>query len=197
MANIIRNFIDSLHLADDDETDEEYEEYLMETNEKERRRGEKRGNRRFEQDDDEEEEVSYRPNTSNFSDLKRERTQKAERSQTQKKVVPFRGGSVGSLSNAMGIKVMKPTSFDDSQAICDVLLAGKSTVINLEGLHTKVEDAQRVMDFVSGAVYAANGKLHQVSEYIFIVSPENVDISGDYLDMIRQDGFEVPTLSRK
>ena len=192
MANIIRNFIDSLHLADDDETDEEYEEYLMETNEKERRReqrGEKRLSRRFD-------EVSYRPNTSNFSDLKRERTQKAdrERPQTQKKVVPFRGGSVGSLSSAMGIKVMKPTSFDDSQDICDVLLAGKATIINLEGFN--VDEAQRVMDFVSGAVYAANGKLHQISNYIFIISPENVDITGDYLDMIRQNGFEVPTLSR-
>ena len=82
MANIIRNFIDSLHLADDDETDEEYEEYLMETNEKERRRelrGEKRFGRRFDEDEEDAEEVSYRPNTSNFSDLKRERTQKADR----------------------------------------------------------------------------------------------------------------------
>ena len=199
MANIIRNFIDSLHLADDDETDEEYEEYLMETNEKERRRelrGEKRLSRRFDEDEEDAEEVSYRPNTSNFSDLKRERSQKAdrERPQTQKKVVPFRCGSVGSLSSAMGIKVMKPTSFDDSQDICDVLLAGKATIINLEGFN--VDEAQRVMDFVSGAVYAANGKLHQISNYIFIISPENVDITGDYLDMIRQNGFEVPTLSR-
>ena len=83
MANIIRNFIDSLHLADDDETDEEYEEYLMETNEKERRRelrGEKRFGRRFDEDEEDAEEVSYRPNTSNFSDLKRERKKKWFRS---------------------------------------------------------------------------------------------------------------------
>ena len=47
----------------------------------------------------------------------------------------------------MGIKVMKPTSFEDSQDICDVLLAGKATIINLEGFN--VDLAQRVMDFIS------------------------------------------------
>lgn len=198
MANIIRNFIDSLHLADDEDTDEEYEEYLVETSERERRRAERsekrseKAGRRFAQEEEEEiPEPDYRPNTSNFSDIRRERPAKAEK-QTQSRVVPFRS----SAGSAMGIKVMKPTSFEDSQDICDVLLAGKATIINLEGFN--VELAQRVMDFVSGAVYAANGKLRQISSYIFIISPENVDISGDYFDMIKQqNGFEVPTLGRE
>ncbi len=89
---------------------------------------------------------------------------------------------------------MKPTSFEDSQDICDVLLAGKATIINLEGFN--VDLAQRVMDFISGAVYAANGRLHQISNYIFIISPENIDITGDYLDLIKQNGFDVPTITR-
>ncbi len=200
MANIIRNFIDSLHLADDDDMDEEYDEYLAETSERERRRAQRserrseKGSRRYAPEDDEEEqEPDYRSNTSNFSDLRRERASaKPERErerQQQSRVVPFRGNTGVS---AMGIKVMKPTSFEDSQDICDVLLAGKATIINLEGFN--VDLAQRVMDFVSGAVYAANGKLHQISNYIFIISPENVDISGDYFDMLKQNGFEVPTL---
>lgn len=197
MANLIRNFIDSLHLSDDDDTDDEYEEYLMETSEKERQREEKRSDRgrRFAQED-EDEEPDYRQNTSNFADLKRERSTRAEKEKPQpsKKVVPFRGS--GSFGSSMGIEVMKPTSFEDSQDICDVLLAGKSTIINLEGFN--VESAQRVMDFVSGAVYAANGKLRQISKYIFIISPESVDITGDYLDIIRQSSydFEVPTLGK-
>lgn len=198
MANIIRNFIDSLHLADDDDTDEEYEEYLVETNARERRRAERsekrleKAGRRFAPEEEEEiPETDYRPNTSNFSDIRRERAAKPEKQQ-QSRVVSFRSSTGG----AMGIKVMKPTSFEDSQDICDVLLAGKATIINLEGFN--VELAQRVMDFVSGAVYAANGKLRQISSYIFIISPENVDISGDYFDMIKQqNGFEVPTLGRE
>lgn len=199
MANIIRNFIDSLHLADDDETDEEYEEYLAETNERERRRtqrSEKRFDkpgRRYAQDEVEDiPETDYRQNTSNFSDIRKERSAKAEKQQSAR-IVPFRN-SAANMGSAMGIKVMKPTSFGDSQAICDVLLSGKATIINLEGFD--VELAQRVMDFVSGAVYAVNGKLHPISSYIFIISPENVDISGDYFEMMKQNGFEVPTLGR-
>lgn len=200
MANIIRNFIDSLHLADDDETDEEYAEYLAETNERERRRTqrsekrfEKPGRRYAQDEEDDVPETDYRQNTSNFSDIRRERAAKAEKQQSAR-IVPFRG-SAASMGSAMGIKVMKPTSFADSQAICDVLLSGKATIINLEGFN--VELAQRVMDFVSGAVYAVNGKLHPISNYIFIVSPENVDISGDYYEMMKQSGFEVPTLGRE
>ena len=39
------------------------------------------------------------------------------------------------------------------------------------------DDAQRIMDFISGCIYAINGKYHQISKYIFIFTPENVDIS--------------------
>ena len=90
---------------------------------------------------------------------------------------------------------MKPTRFDDSQDICDMLVDERATVVNLEGIDLAL--AQRIMDFISGAVYALNGKIHQISNLIFIVSPENVDISGDYLSYVEQNGFEVPTLNNQ
>ena len=90
---------------------------------------------------------------------------------------------------------MKPTVFEDSKEICDLLISGRVTVINLEGFD--IDIAQRIMDFVSGCVYAINGKLHQISNYIFIVTPENVDISGDYLELLESNGFEVPTLNKE
>ncbi|MBQ9119948.1 MAG: cell division protein SepF [Lachnospiraceae bacterium] len=199
MANFLKSFLNSLHLNDEDEDDDdEYEEYVAQTSAREQRRTERaerlerkaeqqtntRASRSYSEEDTEEES---RQNTTNLNDLRKERAAKAEK---PAKVVPLRGNTV----TGMGIRVMKPTSFEDSQDICDVLLAGKATIINLEGFD--VELAQRVMDFISGAVYAANGKLHQISNYIFIISPENVDISGDYLDMIKQNGFEVPTINR-
>ncbi len=198
MANIFKNFINSLHLNDDDEDDDdEYEEYVSQTAAREQRRAERteRLERKAEQSPrssrytvDEEAEPDIRSNTTSMSDLRKERATKAEKAPA--KVVPIRGGA----GSAMGIRVMKPTSFEDSQDICDVLLSGRATIINLEGFD--LELAQRVMDFISGAVYAANGKLHQISNYIFIISPDGVDISGDYLDMIKQNGFEVPTINR-
>ncbi len=107
---------------------------------------------------------------------------------------PAPSRSVGGRGG-MEVSIMKPTCFEDSQDICDALVAGKPIIVNLENFD--VELAQRVMDFVCGCLYSINGKLHQISGYIFIVSPDEVDISGDYLALMRQDGFGVPTFNRK
>ena len=105
------------------------------------------------------------------------------------KVVPIRTTAKG-----LEVCIMKPTTFEDSQEICDMLLTGRAVVINLEGFDDKL--AQRRMDFISGSVYAINGKLHRISNCIFIVSPDTIDISGDYADLI-QSSFEPPTLQTR
>lgn len=102
------------------------------------------------------------------------------------KVIP-----INTTQTGYEVCIMKPTSIEDSQDICDVLLSNKIAIINLEELDMDV--AQRIMDFISGAVYTMNGKLHEIYGYIFIVSPETVDISGDYSEFIEQSGFAVPT----
>lgn len=129
---------------------------------------------------------------TDYSESKRDRVQRPERSAaTSGRVVPLRSASA---SKAWEVSIMKPTRFDDSQDICDMLMDERATVVNLEGIDLAL--AQRIMDFISGAVYALNGKIHQISNLIFIISPENVDISGDYLSYVEQNGFEVPTLNR-
>lgn len=127
-----------------------------------------------------------------YSDSRKERVQRTERVASPSRVVPLRSTSVSS-SRALEVSIMKPTRFDDSQDICDLLVDERATVVNLEGIDLAL--AQRIMDFISGAVYALNGKIHQISNLIFIISPENVDISGDYLSYVEQNGFEVPTLN--
>jgi len=109
---------------------------------------------------------------------------------TNNKIVPIRTTPKG-----LEVCIMKPTAFEDSQDICDMLLTGRAVVVNLEGFDPL--DAQRIMDFISGSVYAINGKLHQISKYIFIFSPDTIDISGDYLGFIADDSFEVPTLNKE
>lgn len=96
--------------------------------------------------------------------------------------------------STMNVNIIKPTTFEDSQEICNMLLAGRPVVVNLEGFDP--DDAQRIMDFISGCIYAINGKYHQISKYIFIFSPENVDISGDSLSL---DGntARMPTINRE
>ncbi len=134
----------------------------------------------------EEEKVEY-----DYSESRRER---AQRPVATSRVVPLRSASAASSSKSLEVSIMKPTRFDDSQDICDMLVDERATVVNLEGIDLAL--AQRIMDFISGAVYSLNGKIHQISNLIFIVSPENVDISGDYLSYVEQNGFEVPTLNQ-
>lgn len=128
-----------------------------------------------------------------YAEVRKERISRPERTLTQSRVVPLRSASA-SASRVLEVSIMKPTRFDDSQDICDMLVNERATVVNLEGIDLGL--AQRIMDFISGAVYALNGKIHQISNLIFIVSPENVDISGDYLSYVEQNGFEVPTLNQ-
>jgi cell division inhibitor SepF len=187
MANIFKNILDSLKLTEDDD----YDEYVNEAEEKELKRAErmerKAAKQQARQSDDNEEPLPVINTT--YSEPKKERVTRMDRT-TNNKVVPIRTTPKG-----FEVCIMKPTTFEDSQDICDMLLSGRAAVINLEGFD--VDLAQRIMDFISGAVYAMNGKLHQISSYIFIISPDSVDISGDYLDLIQSDGFEVPTLNKE
>ncbi len=188
MANIFKNILDSLKLTEDDDFDEYDDEY----DEKEARRAE-RMERRVEKQKAKQQPIENEDNLTDFAasfqDSKKERVTRMERT-ANNKVVPIRTTPKG-----FEVCIMKPTTFEDSQDICDMLLSYRAAVINLEGID--IDLAQRIMDFVSGSVYAMAGKLHQISSYIFIISPESVDISGDYLDLVQSDGFEVPTLNRE
>ena len=94
------------------------------------------------------------------------------------KVVPMR--------RSMEVTMIKPTSMEDSRDICDYLLAGKAVVLNMEGIHTEV--AQRIIDFTSGATYSMNGNLQKISNYIFIATPDSVELSGDFQDILAAGG---------
>ncbi len=92
---------------------------------------------------------------------------------------------------ASDVAVMKPTSFNDSSSICDVIRNGRAIILNFEGADANL--AQRIVDFVCGYIYATDGQIHQISGYIFIVASKDIDISGDYTSFLRQNTFGVPT----
>lgn len=132
--------------------------------------------------------TSYSDTRKNESDLRKVRAFKMERANS--KIVPIK-----TANRNLEVCIMKPSAFADSQDICDMLLAGHAVVVNLEGFDPM--EAQRIMDFISGCVYSINGRLHQISRYIFIFSPDSIDISGDYLDAVPEDGFGVPTINQE
>jgi Uncharacterized protein conserved in bacteria len=187
MSNIFKNFLNSMKLTEDDDDDEYLDDFEME--EKKTKRAERRELKNEKAEETVKNQVFAAQQTIAASDFKKEKVAKMERSAVSK-VVPIRTTPKG-----LEVCIMKPTSFEDSQEICDTLLTGRATVINLEGFDDKL--AQRTMDFISGSVYAINGKLHRISNCIFIVSPDTVDISGDYLDLIQESGFEPPTMQSR
>ncbi len=91
--------------------------------------------------------------------------------------------------NGMEVCVIKPTSFEDSREVTDTLLSGRAVILNFEGLDMDL--AQRIIDYTCGTCVAINGNLRKISNYIFIVTPKSVDISGDLQDLLSDD-FEVP-----
>lgn len=92
----------------------------------------------------------------------------------------------------MEVCVIKPTSVDDAREITETLLNNQTVVLNLENLD--VEIAQRIIDFASGSTYAISGNLQKISNYIFIITPACVDISGDFQEII-SGTFNVPPIS--
>ena len=73
--------------------------------------------------------------------------------------------------------VINPKDFDEAKEIADHLKNKKPVVINLEGIDRDV--ARKIIDFLSGAVYALDGNIQKVSAGIFLIAPYNVGIMGD------------------
>jgi len=89
-------------------------------------------------------------------------------------------------SNQFKVVIMQPESFEDAQDICDHLKNKKPIIINLEEIEK--DAAQRIIDFLSGAVYSLDGNIQKVSNGIFLIAPYNVDIMGDFKDELRNKG---------
>lgn len=103
------------------------------------------------------------------------------------KVTPLR--QTKKMGSGREVCVIKPTTVEDAREITETLLANRTVVLNLEGLD--VDIAQRIIDFTSGSCFAISGNLQKISHYIFIITPANVDISGDFQDIL-SGSFDVP-----
>ena len=82
-----------------------------------------------------------------------------------------------SQTNAIKMVISQPTTFEQSDEICSFLKEKKSVIINLEYVNKDV--ARRIVDFVSGGVYALDGYIQKVSNSIFLVAPSNYEITNE------------------
>lgn len=160
--SLFDKFLDAMRLnGDDDDDDYEFanEEY-------------------YDDDDYEEEPRRTSRKESKPSSRKTVKEPVKEKPKNVSKITPIGGKSSKKQGGAnMQVCVIKPTSIEEEIEITETLLEGRTVVINMEGLN--VEIAQRIIDFTSGATYAMNGNLQKISNYIFLATPNGVDISGD------------------
>lgn len=169
--SVLDKFMDIMRMSD--EEDDEYYD----------------GDDFFDEEELEEEEYDEKPRKKKkgktHDDFEEERPSKSR----SNKVTPMR--QPAKRSSGMEVCVIKPTSVDDSREITETLLGNSTVILNLEGIDLEV--AQRIIDFTSGATFAIDGNLQKISNFIFLVTPTNVDISGDLQDLL-STSFDVPSV---
>ena len=86
------------------------------------------------------------------------------------------------------VVVFRPISFgEETRAIADELNNKHTVILNLE--KTQKDESRRILDFLSGVAYAQNGKIKPVATRTFIITPYNVDLTGDdVLDELENNG---------
>lgn len=168
--SIFGKLMDTMRLSDDSDDDYFLDDDYMEDEKPSKKGLFKKNAESYEDDYDEPEQPKPRflPRASNNN-----------------KVVPMR--------RSMEVSLVKPTSLGDAKEVCDYLLAGKAVVLNMEGIHT--ETAQRIIDFTSGATYSMDGNLQKISNYIFIATPQSVELSGDFQDLLSGGNLDVSGLN--
>ncbi len=98
------------------------------------------------------------------------------------------GNKVVNINSTMQLQVVlvKPEQFEDALSIADHLNAKRTVVLNLES--TSKDISRRLIDFLSGVAYANRGQVKRVANSTFIITPYNVDIMGDLLDELENNG---------
>ena len=85
------------------------------------------------------------------------------------------------------VVLVKPEGFEEAASIADNLNARRTVVLNLESANREV--ARRLLDFLSGVAYANNGQIKRVANSTYIITPYNVDVMGDLIDELENNGM--------
>ena len=119
-------------------------------------------------------------------------TERASGTDRKKKHDKSGSGERYSRENTGDVKVLRPSSMEDTEEIADAVMAGRTVILNLEGLNVDV--AQRIFDFISGVCYSLDGHFRKITGCIFILTPGDVNISGDIQDFLATGEFDFSDL---
>ncbi len=132
-------------------------------------------------DDDFEEEESAAPAPRSSRNAYAEKPAPAAADRRGSKVVNIH------TTAQMQVVLVKPERFDTVSEIADHLRERRAVVLNLESANKDV--ARRLVDFLSGCAYALDGKIKKVAIATYIITPYNVDIVGDLVEELENNGM--------
>ena len=109
----------------------------------------------------------------------------------EKAVAPKKDNKVVNIQTTTAVQVVlaKPERFEQAAEIADHLREKRTVVMNLET--TNKDIARRLVDFLSGVAYANDGKIKKVAINTYIITPFNVDIMGDLIDELENNGVYI------
>jgi cell division inhibitor SepF len=88
-------------------------------------------------------------------------------------VVPI--SAVPPKQTSFKVLVVEPRSFEEVQTIVDQMRARRPVILNLESLDKDL--AQKILNFLNGAIYALGGETQRIAQGIFFFAPQGIDIS--------------------
>lgn len=92
--------------------------------------------------------------------------------------------SLQSVQQSAKVMLVEPRQYEEAQEIADHLKNRKSVIINLQRIDQN--QARRIVDFLSGTVYAIGGDIQKVGTNNFLCTPDNVDVSGDISEILSE-----------
>lgn len=98
-----------------------------------------------------------------------------------------RASNVVSIHSQKNVKVIlnEPRSYDEAQDIADHLRSHRSVIVNLQ--RVRIDQATRIIDFMSGTVYALGGSISKIGGNIFLCTPDTVEIEGTIAEILGED----------
>ena len=134
----------------------------------------------YDYEDDFEEPVKE-SSRSLFADRKDDRREDRRSEDRHNKVVNIHA------TTQLKVVLVKPERFENASEIADHLKEKRTVVLNLESTNKDV--ARRLIDFLSGVAYAGEGKIKKVAANTYIITPYSVDIMGDLIDELENNGL--------
>lgn len=96
--------------------------------------------------------------------------------------------SLQSVQKSSKVVLAEPRIYAEAQEVADHLVNRRAVLVNLQRIQQ--DQGLRIIDFLSGTVYAIGGDIQKVGQGIFLCTPDNVEVSGNISELVDSEDFQ-------